>query len=83
MQVRLDADVADALRALSERDGSSMSQLANRRLRVALGLTKNTKRETRIATRNASVSVAPTGRCPHPIGRRIAGVCVLCMTRVS
>lgn len=90
-QVRLEADVADALRTLAPDAGCSVAQLANRRLRTALGLDrpKSAPSERRTSTvrqpghsttmdRSLITSGFHETRCPHPLSRRIGNQCAAC-----
>lgn len=95
-QVRLEADVADALRTLAPDAGCSVAQLANRRLRTALGLDRPTTAPSErrhistvrmpgrstIDTRS-TITRGTTVRCAHPISRRIGNMCAQCGAEVK
>lgn len=87
-QVRLDADVAEALGRDVERKGGSLSDATNRWLRRALGLRTGGGDRTPAADQVASPARAsitpPKGAgCTHPVNRRVGGVCMVCHKPVA
>jgi hypothetical protein len=92
-QVRLDADVAEALGRDAERKGTSLNVAANTWLRRALGLPAM---GTQVAHRApvdpeappAKAKLVPAGPtpstgCRHPVGRRIGPYCAACNTKLA
>lgn len=72
-QVRLDEDVAEALRRAAERAEHSVTVEANAALRRALGV-----RPTTTAGHTGAQARAPRARCVHPAARRVKGQCMAC-----
>lgn len=86
-QVRLDADVAEALGRDAERKGTSLNVAANTWLRRGLGLRTGGGDRTPAADTVASpapkAQVVParstaSATCPHPANRRIGPHCGAC-----
>lgn len=73
-QVRLDDDVAEALRRAADRAEHSVTVEANAALRRALGVRSPTPPLGRASAR------APRAGCPHPAARRSKGQCMACGT---
>lgn len=74
-QVRLDDDVAEALRRAADRAEHSVAVEANAALRRALGV-----RSPTTGARSAASARAPRAGCVHPVARRSKGQCMACGT---